>query len=152
MPISPIVAKVGIGIILAIVAFFTSNLIYPSAPAESNQTFVNQTTIENVTDTLLNPPIQDMTDFVWGGTTGVAKWFSKLIKGVMEIIASFVLKAPVVFPEWIGFIAFALIFMWILMTQWTNLWGFIMDNIFRAILILAVVFVLGVVLTYVGAV
>lgn len=146
--------------LLAVLILSSSAVIFSGQPQnitlnsnDTNQTNITIPQNETVTFDDLKNDFPEFTMSFWemlsAGIGGSAKFVSKVIVwGGNEILKYF--EIPYSLPIWIGYAAFILIMVLFFLWQWENIWSVITHQFMLIIIILAVIFVLGIVLTMLG--
>ena len=105
------------------------------------------------TAALQNIPWNSVVDYFVGGLFGILMFLSNyVIKPLTEYIMSVVTQSETTLPAWLGYVMTGLLILMVIWKLWGRIWEFVMDNWMRVLIILLGVFVIGIMLVYMGLV
>lgn len=103
------------------------------------------------TEALTNFPLPDFWSFLFAGVTGAMRYITTyIILPLGNWFASYAAGHPVVLPVWIAYVLIILLFLILFYKKWTAIWDFVMRNLIIIVVAVAAIFLIGVVLAYLG--
>jgi len=115
----------------------------------------NASTLDDLTnftiDTATSIPFSDLWDYLASGVTGVFRWLGNVFAGAVQLVMRLWIPDAVI-PVWFGWVITAMMLLWLVKTRFTWFWEFFYNKIWILIMILAIVFIAGVILKYIGAI